>query len=213
MNTYDVTNYLAIAGTVTRPFELEYTSHNGKNYWSTIVQIRRLSEQSDFIPLSVPEELIDTNRNYIGKYVEAFGTLRAFGRYDESGKHHVSIKACPDELEICDTEEEHCNYVMIKGTLHKPAIYRITPAGREIADVLIKVTSPKRHDYINCIAWGRNALHISEMPVGTQLKVTGRLQSREYRKKLSDDEFEIRTAYELSISKFDEEKDNEESDS
>lgn len=211
MNMYENNNYLAISGVIVQPFEFDHESSNGRRYWNTTVQIHRLSENSDYIRMSVPETMIETGNDYVGKYVEAFGTLRAFSKYDENGKRHISVLACPNELEIKSEEEDHCNYVMVKGVLHRPAIYRITPSGKEISDVLVRVYSPSRTDFINCILWGRNALYVSAMPIGTKLKLTGRLQSRQYKKKLSDDSIETRIAYELSVNEMEEIKSNEES--
>ena len=85
----------------------------------------------------------------------------------------------------------------------KPPIYRKTPLGREIADILLAVNRPYgKSDYIPCISWGRNARFASSFEVGARVRVWGRVQSREYTKKLSETECEKRIAYEVSISKL-----------
>jgi single-stranded DNA-binding protein len=111
------------------------------------------------------------------------------------------IEFLPDGDEVLTDKDVVSNEVDLTGFICKPPIYRQTPFGREITDILIAVNRAyNKSDYIPCIAWGRNARFCSKMPVGTEVKVTGRVQSRNYEKKYEDGTVEQRVAYEVSVS-------------
>jgi single-stranded DNA-binding protein len=95
------------------------------------------------------------------------------------------------------------NSILLSGYICKPPVYRTTPFNREIADVLIAVNRAyNKSDYIPCIAWGRNARFVKNLGVGDRIAVSGRIQSREYQKKLSETDIKTMTAYEVSVSKL-----------
>ena len=57
-------------------------------------------------------------------------------------------------------------------------------------------------DYIPCICWGRNARFAGKLSVGSHVAIWGRIQSREYQKKIGNDQVISKTAYEVSVSKM-----------
>jgi single-stranded DNA-binding protein len=123
----------------------------------------------------------------------------------------ISDEFSPEE------SQKNPNYIYLNGFLCKPPVYRTTPFGREITDILIAVNRAyNKSDYIPCIAWGRNARFSSGLNVGDNIKIWGRIQSREYQKKISEEESITKTAYEISISKMEvasginDEKENDE---
>lgn len=106
-------------------------------------------------------------------------------------------------LEDSTLEIDVVNHVFLDGHIRKSPVYRKTPLGREITDVLLAINRPYgKSDYIPCIFWGRNARYISEFDIGDRIRIWGRIQSREYVKKISEDEIENRIAYEVSVQKF-----------
>lgn len=164
----------------------------------------RLSELSDIIPLMVSERLVDVTENCVGRLVETSGQFRSYNRH-EGLKNKLVLSVFVREWEFVDENPEagKTNQIYLDGFICKAPIYRKTPLGREIADLLIAVNRPYgKSDYIPCIAWGRNARFAEGMEVGTRLQIEGRIQSREYQKQISDDEYETRTAYEVSVSKL-----------
>ena len=95
---------------------------------------------------------------------------------------------------------EALNDAVLEGFLCREPIYRRTPLGREICDVMLAVSRPyHRTDYLPCILWGRTAQAAAQLPPGAQLVLTGRLQSREYVKLLPGGS-ETRVAYEVSAA-------------
>ena len=176
----------------------------GEGFYLVDVLVKRLSESEDRIPVMVSERLLDVTQDYEGEYIEVTGQFRSYNRHEEKKNRLVlSVFA----REICFVEEEDetvkTNQIFLDGYICKPPVYRKTPLGREIADLLIAVNRPYgKSDYIPCICWGRNARYASAFQVGGHVLVWGRIQSREYIKKLGENETEKRTAYEVSVGKL-----------
>ena len=159
----------------------------------------------DYIPLMVSERLIDTSKSYIGQRIHVSGQFRSYNRHEEK-KNRLVLSVFARELEFTDApgEDVKSNQIFLDGYICKEPIYRKTPLGREIADLLIAVNrSYGKSDYIPSICWGRNARYASGFEVGTHVQIWGRIQSREYVKKLNEFETEKRVAYEVSVSKID----------
>ena len=142
----------------------------------------------------------------IGRIVEATGQFRSYNRH-ETGRNKLVLSVFAREIEFLESFDDYTktNQIYLDGYICKDPIYRKTPLGREIADLLIAVNRPYgKSDYIPCIAWGRNARYASGFSVGSRIRIWGRVQSREYTKKLSETDSEKRIAYEVSVSKLEE---------
>jgi single-stranded DNA-binding protein len=199
----EMNNNVTIAGTILSR-NYSHKSNYGETFDAVIVEVYRYSGTADKIPVLLSDRLVDTNEEIIGKPVLITGEFRSFNVHSE-GKNRVSLNVFAKEIEFLDTifGANYCrNDVVLKGFICKEPVFRNTPQGREICDLFLAVNRQARgkSDYLPCIAWGRNARYIAELPVSTKLEVCGRIQSREYDKKLENGEYETRTAYELSIS-------------
>ena len=178
----------------------------GEGFYMTDVLVNRLSNQTDVIPLMVSERLMDISQDYIGTIVEATGQFRSYNRH-EGGRNKLVLSVFAREIGFLESFDDYTktNQIYLDGYICKEPIYRKTPLGREIADLLIAVNRPYgKSDYIPCIAWGRNARYASGFSVGGRIRIWGRVQSREYTKKLSETNSEKRVAYEVSVSKLEE---------
>ena len=176
----------------------------GEGFYLVDMAVKRLSESYDVIPLMVSERLIDVNGDYKGMYVCVNGQFRSYNRHEER-KNRLVLSVFAREIDFIDELEESAktNQIYLDGYICKEPIYRKTPLGREIADVLLAVNRPYgKSDYIPCICWGRNARYANGFKVGERCAVWGRIQSREYMKKLSESEVEKRVAFEVSVSKL-----------
>ncbi len=176
----------------------------GEGFYLVDMKVKRLSESYDIIPLMVSERLIDVTGDYKGLYVAVNGQFRSYNRHDER-KNRLVLSVFAREIDFVDEVEESSksNQIFLDGYICKEPIYRKTPLGREIADVLLAVNRPYgKSDYIPCICWGRNARYANHFKVGERCAVWGRIQSREYMKKLSETEVEKRIAFEVSVSKL-----------
>ncbi len=176
----------------------------GEGFYMVDVNVPRLSDSSDIIPLMVSERLIDVNEDYKGLNIMVQGQFRSYNRHEER-KNRLVLSVFAREIEFVDEtpESSKTNQIYLDGYICKEPIYRKTPLGREIADLLLAVNRPYgKSDYIPCICWGRNARFASNFSVGTRCEIWGRIQSREYMKRLSEDDAEKRTAYEVSVSKL-----------
>lgn len=165
------------------------------------VSVNRLSNQSDIIPLMVSERLVDVTRDYKGQVIEVSGQFRSYNRH-EGNRNRLLLSIFVREWEILEDESNSgkTNQIYLEGYICKPPIYRQTPLGREIADLLVAVNRPYgKSDYIPCIAWGRNARYAATVELGSKISICGRIQSREYIKKIGDEK-EKRIAYEVSVS-------------
>lgn len=177
----------------------------GEGFYTVELAVKRLSEQVDVIPLTVSERLVDVSLNYIGSTMEVKGQFRSTNQFGE-GKKRLILSVFVKEAHLLSepfTDYTKSNFIKLNGFICKPPVYRKTPLGREIADLLLAVNRPYgKSDYIPCIAWGRSASYASGLFVGTRLEIYGRIQSREYEKRLSETEIETRTAYEVSVSRL-----------
>ena len=168
------------------------------------LKVNRLSESADIIPLMVSERLIDVTEDYQGNYIAVNGQFRSYNRHEER-KNRLVLSVFAREIEFVEEVEESAksNQIYLDGYICKAPIYRKTPLGREIADLLLAVNRPYgKSDYIPCICWGRNARFASGFQVGERCEIWGRIQSREYMKKLDEETLEKRVAYEVSVSKL-----------
>lgn len=176
----------------------------GEGFYMVDVEVSRLSDSSDIVPLMVSERLLNVKEDYKGVYISVTGQFRSYNRHEER-KNRLVLSVFAREIEFLDElpEGEKTNQIYLDGYICKEPIYRKTPLGREIADLLLAVNRPYgKSDYIPCICWGRNARYASNFEVGSRCAVWGRIQSREYMKKLPEDQVERRVAYEVSVSKL-----------
>lgn len=176
----------------------------GEGFYMIDVKVPRLSESSDIIPLMVSERLIDVEEDYKGLNITVQGQFRSYNRHEER-KNRLVLSVFAREIEFVDEtpESTKTNQIYLDGYICKEPIYRKTPLGREIADLLLAVNRPYgKSDYIPCICWGRNARFASGFTVGTRCEIWGRIQSREYIKKISEEDAQKRVAYEVSVSKL-----------
>ena len=177
----------------------------GEGFYMVELAVNRLSNYSDYIPLMISERLIDTEQDYTGQLIRVSGQFRSYNRHEEK-KNRLVLSVFVRELEFLDEidENEKTNQIFLDGYICKEPIYRKTPLGREIADVLLAVNrSYGKSDYIPCICWGRNARFASGFTVGSHIQIVGRVQSREYVKRIDEENVEHRVAYEVSVSKVD----------
>ena len=196
-------NRVTVIGTIVSDFTFSHAVF-GEGFYLVDLSVSRLSEQADVIPLMVSERLMDVTRDYRGCTIEADGQFRSYNRH-EGVKNRLVLSVFVREVQFLEefTDYTKTNQIFLDGYICKEPIYRKTPLGREIADLLVAVNRPDgKSDYIPCIAWGRNARFASGFSVGTRIQIWGRVQSREYTKKLSETECEKRTAYEVSVSKL-----------
>ncbi len=176
----------------------------GEGFYMVDVKVQRLSESFDVIPVMVSERLLDVNADYTGMLICVNGQFRSYNRHEER-KNRLVLSVFAREVEFVDEVEESSktNQIYLDGYICKEPIYRKTPLGREIADLLLAVNRPYgKSDYIPCICWGRNARYASGFKVGDRCMIWGRIQSREYMKKLDEETIEKRVAFEVSVSKL-----------
>ncbi|NLY66195.1 MAG: single-stranded DNA-binding protein [Tissierellia bacterium] len=206
-NNLHETNIVEVTGKIVSPIEFSHEMY-GEGFYNFYLEVPRLSETVDVLPITISERLIVNLDLKEGKYVKIFGQLRSYNRYVDGASKLVltifsrDIKLLEDEKEIKE-ELKSPNEIFLDGYICKPPVYRTTPFGREISDLLLAVNRAyNKSDYIPCIAWGRNARFCDNILVGDHLKIWGRIQSREYQKKIKENEYETRVAYEVSISKL-----------
>ena len=196
-------NQVTIIGEVASAFTYSHEVF-GEGFYMVDVLVRRLSNSNDRIPLMVSERLLDVTQDYRGAFIMVRGQFRSYNRHEEQ-KNRLVLSVFAREVEFIEEEPDGAktNHILLEGYICKKPVYRKTPLGREIADLLLAVNRPYgKSDYIPCICWGRNARYASGFEVGEHVQILGRIQSRDYVKKLSETETEVRTAYEVSVSKL-----------
>lgn len=195
-------NKVLVYGEIVSEIQFINETH-GERFFEFNVKVQRLSGVFDILPIRISSRLI-FERELIGRklnkgdMISLVGQFRSFNK-NENGKSKLVLTIFANA--ILDDLSKKTNEIYLKGYLCKPTNYRITPLNREVADLLIAVNRKhKRSDYIPCIAWGRNARFVENLNVGDKIEIYGRIQSREYQKKISETETKTMTAYEVSIS-------------
>ena len=173
-------NQVVVAGEIVSDFRFSHEIF-GEGFYMVDLVVSRLSDAHDVIPLMVSDRLFDVEKSHIGEKVLAKGQFRSYNKH----------------------EENKPNQIYLDGYICKEPIYRMTPLGREIADILLAVNRAYgKSDYIPCICWGRNARFAGKLAVCEHVAIWGRIQSREYQKKIGNDEIVNKVAYEVSVSKM-----------
>ena len=201
-------NYLTLVGKVTGEKKFSHEIY-GERFYIFNLSIPRLSGNSDIIPITVSERLIKDDTLEEGRKLLVKGQFRSYNSYENEKNRLILTVFAKDVKEVEESGEEEneiikkdmvTNEVVLVGYMCKKPIYRQTPFGREIADILLAVNRAyNKSDYIPCIAWGRNARFCQDLDVGTEVKLIGRVQSRTYEKKHEDGTSETRVAYEVSV--------------
>jgi single-stranded DNA-binding protein len=196
-------NQIRLAGTVVSDKTFSHEVY-GEGFYSFDLEVPRLSDTSDIIPVIVSERLLSGFDFYVGQKVVIDGQYRSYNNMvNEKNKLVLTVFVKEIRLQVEEDQNQNSNEIILNGFICKKPIYRTTPFGREIADILLAVNRAyNKSDYIPCIAWGRNARFCQNLEVGQSVKVFGRIQSRQYEKKLEDGSSEIRRAYEVSVSKM-----------
>ncbi len=202
MENIGESNSVIIGGAIVSVPEYSHEIFEEKFYRFNI-ETKRLSNSSDILPVIISERLIDLEDLKVGEYIKLEGQFRSYNQQTE-GRSKLVLSIFAREIELNQTEEvltiNDANFI---GYICKTPVYRKTPLGREIADILLAVNRTyKKSDYIPCILWGRNAKFCEKLPVGTMVKLSGRIQSRKYEKKYEDGTSKEMVAYEISVAKF-----------
>lgn len=189
-------NEIVLSGTCLK--EPEYShSVKGEDFYSTVMEIKRLSDKSDVLNLTLPKGLFGKIKP--GGHYRIKGQLRTYNRFCNN-RTMLVLTVFVKDAEVCHTAV-YQNEIVLNGYICKSPIYRTTPFNRQICDILLAVNRGfNKSDYIPCIAWGSNAFFAAGLKVGANIAVKGRLQSREYEKQLEDGKVEKRTAYEVSVA-------------
>ena len=207
ITNYSDNNHLVLVGKITSDKRFSHEIY-GETFYIFDLEVPRLSGNADIIPITISERLITSEELTIGKKVLIEGQFRSYNSY-ENEKNRLILTVFAKDIKFEDEEvveneegkEKISNEVTLIGYICKKPIYRQTPFGREISDILLAVNRAyNKSDYIPAIAWGRNARFCQNIEVGTKVKITGRVQSRSYEKKFEDGTSETRVAYEVSIS-------------
>ena len=219
MNTnYLENNHLVLVGKVTSDKRFSHEIY-GEKFYIFDLEVPRLSGNADIIPITISERLLEAEGLEIDKKVIIEGQFRSYNSY-QNERNKLVLTVFAKDVKFVENQDEEIqaskdfvsNEVILNGYICKKPIYRQTPFGREIADLLLAVNRAyNKSDYIPCIAWGRNARFCENIEVGTEVKIVGRVQSRTYEKKYEDGTSETKIAYEVSISSLEvvREDDNE----
>lgn len=191
-------NIVEICGQIVGEFVFDHEVYHEK-FYRNLVEVKRSSGVSDVIPIVVSEKLLDLSYSWDGEFVELHGQYRSWNRYREDGTKKLELYVFVEHGSAVEVLEDK-NYIELSCVIVKEPKYRTTPKGRTVADVIVAANRAYgKTDYIPLIFWGRNSHYISTLEVGTRISIVGRIQSREYRKQIGENEYETRVAYEVSV--------------
>ena len=193
-------NKVALSGQIVEPPRFSHEIY-GEGFFEFKLSVLRLSTQADIIPITVSERLMRETPIVVGNHIAVTGQFRS---YNKLTANHSRLMLTVFARTIGEYDEElNPNVIELDGYICKPPMYRTTPFKREICDILLAVNRAyNKSDYIPCIAWGRNARYVNTLAVGEHITLLGRIQSRQYNKTLEDGSQEVRTAYEVSVSRL-----------
>ncbi len=198
--TSEKNNKVYLSGEIVSPAVYSHEVF-GEGFYEFSISVNRLSGQADVLPVTISERLVQEGGLDVGSHITAEGQFRSYNKVID-GKSKLMLTVFIREL-LPENSFANPNSIILSGYVCKPPVYRTTPFNREIADILIAVNRAYgKSDYIPAIAWGRNARFVKNLSVGEKITVSGRIQSREYQKRISDTEIKVLTAYEVSVSKL-----------
>ncbi|BDR73518.1 single-stranded DNA-binding protein [Clostridium tetani] len=201
MENLSQNNKIYLEGSICSELEFSHEMY-GEGFYTFSLEVSRLSEAKDILYVTVSERLIINMDLKVGSEVVIEGQLRSYNKFI-NGVNRLILTVFARNIDFCIEKSKNPNQIFLNGFICKEPIYRTTPFGREIADVLLAVNRAyNKSDYIPTIAWGRNSRFCKGLKVGDNIRVWGRLQSREYQKRISEDEVIKKIAYEVSISKM-----------
>lgn len=210
MDNLMLNNKIYLEGTVSSELEFSHEMY-GEGFYTFDLDVMRLSDSKDKLSITVSERLMTEIDLTIGKDVVVEGQLRSYNKFVD-GSNKLILTVFARNIEPCLERSKNPNEIYLDGFICKEPIYRTTPFGREIADLLLAVNRAyNKSDYIPTIAWGRNSRFCKVLDVGDNIRIWGRLQSREYQKKVSETEVVKKIAYEVSISKMEKVDESEKS--
>jgi single-stranded DNA-binding protein len=211
VDTLLTTNKVYIEGKILSGPEFSHEMY-GEGFYTFRVEVPRLSETADVLPITVSERLTASLDMSLETKVCIEGQLRSYNKFVD-GSNRLILTVFARDIKPIEEISKSPNQIFVDGFICKAPVYRTTPFGREITDLLVAVNRPyNKSDYIPVIAWGRNARFSNTLTVGSHIKLWGRIQSREYEKKLSEENVVKRVAYEVSISKMENVDEEQESD-
>lgn len=194
-------NKIFLEGKVVSELEFSHEMY-GEGFYSFNLEVMRLSDSVDCLNVTVSERLLNDLEITVGKEIIVEGQLRSYNKFID-GSNKLILTVFARNVQPCIEKSKNPNEIYLDGFICKEPVYRTTPFGREIADLLLAINRAyNKSDYIPTIAWGRNSRFCKSLGVGDRIKVWGRLQSREYQKKISEDEVVKKIAYEVSISRM-----------
>lgn len=201
MDNLLLNNKIYLEGEVVSAKEFSHEMY-GEGFYTFNLEVPRLSESKDILCITISERLMVEIDLVVGSQIIVEGQLRSYNKFVD-GINRLILTVFARSVEPCLERSKNPNQIFLDGYICKMPVYRTTPFGREIADILLAVNRAyNKSDYIPTIAWGRNSRFCQNLQVGDNIRVWGRLQSREYQKKLSDTEIIKKVAYEVSISKM-----------
>jgi single-stranded DNA-binding protein len=209
MDNLMLNNKIYLEGTVVEDLQFSHEMY-GEGFYNFKMEVKRLSEVSDILNVTVSERLLADMELKVGMEIIVEGQLRSYNKFVD-GSNRLILTVFARNIEYCIEKSKNPNEIFLDGYICKEPIYRTTPFGREIADLLLAVNRPyNKSDYIPNISWGRNARFCKTLQVGDNIRVWGRLQSRYYQKRISEDKTITKVAYEVSISKMEKVEDEKE---
>lgn len=201
MDNLMLNNKIYLEGRINSDLQFSHEMY-GEGFYTFNLEVPRLSDAKDILSVTVSERLIGGMELKAGSEVIVEGQLRSYNKFVD-GANRLILSVFARNVEFCIEKSKNPNQIFLDGYICKQPVYRTTPFGREIADMLLAVNrSYNKSDYIPTIAWGRNSRFCQGLQVGDNIRVWGRLQSREYEKKVSETETIKKVAYEVSISKM-----------
>ena len=201
MDNLMLNNKIYLEGTVISGLDFSHEMY-GEGFYTFSIEVTRLSDSVDVLNITVSERLIANLDLTIGNDIIVDGQLRSYNKFVD-GSNKLILTVFARNIEPCIERSKNPNEIFLDGYICKEPVYRTTPFGREIADVLLAVNRAyNKSDYIPTIAWGRNSRFCQNLEVGDNIRVWGRLQSREYQKKVDDTVVIKKIAYEVSVSKM-----------
>ena len=187
-------NSILLRGSLQALPQFSHENH-GQRFFRFYLEVPRLSGAVDTLPVIAHGDTLDRIDLSAGSMLTVTGQIRSHNIRTDGARHLMIFVYATD---ILAEEGEPINDVILEGPLCKEPIFRRTPLGREICDVMLAVPRAfRRADYLPCILWGRTAQEVSQCHTRDCVRIQGRLQSRIYTT-ITEEGPQERVAYEIS---------------
>lgn len=176
---FSINNLVEIKGEIVSYFDYDH-SWKGERLYSFTLAVNNEDGIVEFIPISISERNIGSERNMMGRRVKVIGKFNYYTKII-NGQNNKIFKVMALNLELIGSTERDSNQIYIDGKILFEPKFRITLKGKKITKLIISIENNYgKKKVFPVIVFGEAAEKLKLLKPEDNLQVTGKIQSRKY---------------------------------